>query len=77
MAHYTFMRGLTANNFYLRNCVDLKAVPIIRFIFQYGFRIVRDSDPSGFGSRNCLSLVLIHLFTTHYTQFTTKAQEED
>ena len=38
IVHYTFMRELTANNFYLRNCLDLKPVPIIRFIFQLGFR---------------------------------------
>ena len=33
MTHYTFMCELTANNFYQRNCVDLKPVPIIWFIF--------------------------------------------
>ena len=49
MAHYTFMRELTANYFYQHNCVDLKPVPIIRFISQFGFRIICDSDASGFG----------------------------
>ena len=33
---------------YLRKCIDLKPVPIIRFIFQFGFRIVWNSDPSEF-----------------------------
>ena len=56
MALYNFMRELTANNFYQRNCNDLKPVPIIRFIFQFGFRIVWDSDPSGFGILKCPSL---------------------
>ena len=40
MAHYTFTLELTANNFYQRNCVDLKPVPIIQFIIQFRFRIV-------------------------------------
>ena len=56
MANYTFMRELTANNFYQRNGVDLKLVPIIRFILQFGFRIVWDSDPQGFGIPKCPSL---------------------
>ena len=47
---------LIANNFYRRNCIDLKPVPIIRFIFQSGFRKVWDSDPSGFGILKCPSL---------------------
>ena len=64
MAHYAFMRELTANNFFLRNCVDLKLASIIRSMFQFGFRIVWDSDPSGFGILNCLSLVrsYVHCF---------------
>ena len=53
IAHYTLMRKLTANSFYQRNCVDLKPVPIIRFIFQLGLRIVWDLDPSGFGILKC------------------------
>ena len=36
MAHYISMRELTANNYYQRNCVDLKLVPIIRIVFQFG-----------------------------------------
>ena len=50
------MGELTANNFYQGNCVDLKLVPIIWFIFQFGFRKVWDSDPSGFGIVKCQSL---------------------
>ena len=57
MAHYTFMRELSANNFYQRHSVDLKPVPIIRFIFQFGFRIVWNSDPSKFGSLKCPSQI--------------------
>ena len=60
LIHYTFMWKLTANNFYQPNCVDLNPVPIIRFIFQFGFRIVWDSDPSGFGILKCPSLVSVH-----------------
>ena len=52
MVHYAFMRELTADNYYHRNCVDLKPVPIIRFLFQFGFQIVWDLDPSVFGILN-------------------------
>ena len=55
MAHYTFLWELTANNFYQRHCVGLKSVPTIRFILQFGFRIVWDSDSSGFGILKCPS----------------------
>ena len=48
MAHYTFRRHLPANNFYLHNCVDVKPVSIIRLISQIGFRIICDSNASGF-----------------------------
>ena len=69
MAHYTFMWELTANNFYQRNCVDVKPVQIIRFIFQFGFRIVWDSDPSEFGILKCPSLPSANstLFKDRYT----------
>ena len=66
MAHYTFMSELNANNFYQRNCVDLKPVPIIRFIFQFGFWIVW--DPSGFSILKCpplfvsLYIIMLALF---------------
>ena len=53
MAHYTFMWELTSSNFYQSNCIDFKPVPIIRFIFQFVFRIVKDSDLSGFGILKC------------------------
>ena len=56
--YYTFMWELTANNCYQCNCVDLKPVPIMRFIFQFEFRIVWDSDPSGFGILKCPSLLM-------------------
>ena len=36
---------------------DLKLVPIIRFVFQGGFRIAWDSNPSGFGILKCPSLI--------------------
>ena len=50
MAHYNCMPELIAINFYQRNCVDLKlVVPIIRFVFQLGFRIVLDQNPYGQG----------------------------
>ena len=49
IAHCTLMWELTANNFYQHNCVGLKPVSIIWFIYQFGFQIVWDSDPSGFG----------------------------
>ena len=61
------MWELTANNFHRRNCVDLKPVPIIRFIFQFGFRIVWDSDPSGFGILKCPSLASSHSNYVVYT----------
>ena len=57
MAHYTLIRELFVNNFYQRNCFDLKPVPIIQFILQFGFRIVWDSDPSGFGILKHQSLI--------------------
>ena len=48
MAHYTFIWELKVNNFYQRNCVDLKPVPIICFIFHedsglFQIRILLDS----------------------------------
>ena len=64
---YIFTWELTANNFYRRNCVDLKPVPIIRFIFQFGFRIVWDSDPSRFGILKCPSLASSHSNYVVYT----------
>ena len=56
LGHYTFLRELTGNNFYQRNCVNFKPVPIIRFILQFGLRILWDSDPSGFSILKCPSL---------------------
>ena len=52
-----FWEKITANNFYLRHCVDLKPVRIIRSIVQFGFRIVWDSNPSGFVILKCSSLI--------------------
>ena len=52
-----FWEKITANNFYLRHCVDLKPVRIIRCIVQFGFRIVWDSNPSGFVILKCSSLI--------------------
>ena len=56
MVYLTFMWELTANNFYQRNNVDLEPVPIIRFKVQFGFWIVWNWDPSGFGILKCPSL---------------------
>ena len=56
MVHLIFMRELTANNFYQRNSVGLEPVRIIRFKVQFGFRIVWNWDPSGFGILKCPSL---------------------
>ena len=61
LTHYTFMCELTANNFYQRSGVDLKPIPINRFMYQFGFQIVWVSDPSEFFILKCPFLLTVSL----------------
>ena len=51
MPHFNELQS----NLYQRNCVDLKPVPIIRFTFEFEFRIVWNSEPSKFSILKCPS----------------------
>ena len=75
IAHCTFMCELTESNFYQCNCVDLKPVPIIQFIFQFEFRIVWDLNPSGFnfdhekGQQNLYYTPMVGIMSFQYHHF--------
>ena len=68
MAQYTYKWELTANNFYQR-----KSVPIIWFIFQFGFLIVWDADLSGLSTLKCSSLIV----TLPLTECSTEKSEQN